>query len=96
MLPKDAEKRRKDARAKNQPRLDAHLKEMPQKVPMTPYTDGLFRKAAIEWLASTDQVRDCSTSIPYYFLIHVTAHSSVRTLFFSKHDPDCGACHERG
>ena len=80
MLPKDAEKRRKDARAKDQPRLDAHLKEMPQKVPMTPYTDGLFRKAAIEWLASTDQVRNCrlcSTLIPYYFLMHVTAHSSV-------------------
>jgi hypothetical protein len=96
MLPKDAEKRRKDACAKDQPRLDAHLKEMPQKEQINPYTDGLFRKAAIEWLASTDQVRNCSASIPYYFLMCVTAYSSIRTPFFSKYDPDRGACHERG
>lgn len=57
MLPKDAEKRRKDIQAKNQLRLDPHLREKPQKERTIPYTDELFRDAAIEWLVSTDQVR---------------------------------------
>ena len=56
MLPKDAEKRRKDIQAKNQPRLDPHLREKPQKERTIPYTDELFCDTAIEWLVSTDQV----------------------------------------
>jgi hypothetical protein len=56
MLPKDAEKRRKDALADNQSRLDPHLREKPQKEAIIPYSDERFRDAAIEWLVSTDQV----------------------------------------
>ena len=56
MLPKDAEKRHKDIQAKNQPRLNPHLWEKPQKERTIPYTDKLFCDAAIEWLMSTDQV----------------------------------------
>ena len=56
MLPKDAEKRRKDALANNQSRLDPHLREKPQKEAIIPYSDERFRDAAIEWLVSMDQV----------------------------------------
>jgi hypothetical protein len=39
-----------------QGRLDSHLQEMPRKERVIPYTDALFREAAIEWLVATDQV----------------------------------------
>ena len=67
MLPKDAEMRRKNLHAQNQPSLDLHLREMPQKEITIPYTDDLFRKAAIEWLASTDQVRNYGSCTVYIF-----------------------------
>jgi hypothetical protein len=58
MLPKDAKKRRSDAQIhETQSHLDSHLREMPQKERVVPYTDENFRDAAIEWLVSTDQVR---------------------------------------
>lgn len=56
MLPKDARKRRDAAAADKQTRLDSHLKELPLKERVIPYTDELFRNTAIEWLVSTDQV----------------------------------------
>ena len=58
MLPKDAQKRCRDAQADNQSRLDPHLREKPQKEIIIPYTDERFRDAALEWLVSTDQVYD--------------------------------------
>jgi hypothetical protein len=67
MLPKDAEKRRKDIQAKNQPRLDPHLREKPQKERTIPYTDELFCDAAIEWLVSTDQVHKANFLNLYNF-----------------------------
>ena len=39
-----------------QGRLDGHLQEIPRKEHTVPYTDALFREAAIEWLIATDQV----------------------------------------
>jgi len=56
MLPKDADKRRQDAKANNQSRLDSHLTEKPQKERVIPYTNEFFCEAAVEWLVSTDQV----------------------------------------
>jgi hypothetical protein len=56
MLPKDAKQRRKEAEADKQQRIDPHLVEIPQKERVVPYSDNLFRDAAIEWLVSTDQV----------------------------------------
>ena len=58
MLPKDAEKCRKDALANDQSRLDPHLREKPQREVIIPYSDERFRDAAIEWLVSTDQVHN--------------------------------------
>ena len=54
--PRNAEKRRNDAASDKQSRLDSHLREKPQKERVVPYSDDLFRSAAIEWLVSTDQV----------------------------------------
>ena len=56
MLPKDAEQCCKDDKAKSQASIDPHLSEMPRKEVIIPYSDNQFRKAAIEWIASTDQV----------------------------------------
>ena len=58
MLPKDAKSRRHAATMETQRRLDPHLKEMPKKEIVIPYTDELFCEVAIEWLVSTDQVSD--------------------------------------
>jgi hypothetical protein len=57
-LPK-AVKSRKDAKTaedrSKQSSLDPHLEEQ-QKEIFVPYSDSLFREAAIEWLIATDQV----------------------------------------
>ena len=62
-LPK-AIKTRKDAKAaedrSKQSSLDPHLEER-RKETFVPYSDSLFREAAIEWLVATDQVF-CSLS----------------------------------
>jgi hypothetical protein len=57
MLPRDTKRRREQAEASNQTRLDSHLKERPVREMMIPYSDQSFREAAIEWLVATDQVR---------------------------------------
>ena len=56
MLPKDAKARKEKAKADSQTNLDPHLKEVPVKKRVVPYSDKLFRQTAIEWLVSTDQV----------------------------------------
>jgi len=57
-LPK-AVKARKDAKVaedrSKQSSLDPHLEER-RKETFVPYSDSLFREAAIEWLIATDQV----------------------------------------
>lgn len=65
MLPKDAQKRRREVQAASeaQSRLDSHLREKPQKERVIPYTDDIFREAAIEWLVSTDQVRQYDSQV---------------------------------
>jgi hypothetical protein len=55
-LPGDlAAEKRKAAQAQQQ--IDAHLTERKLSERTIPYTDNNFRKAAIEWLVATDQVR---------------------------------------
>lgn len=56
MLPQDAKDRKMKADTEKQTRLDPHLQEKKKKVPIIPYTDAIFREAAIEWLVATDQV----------------------------------------
>ena len=60
MLPKDSKVRREQAQVlaqmQTQMQLDPHLREKPVQEKVMPYSDKLFRKTAIEWLVSTDQV----------------------------------------
>ena len=67
MLPKDARRRRDTATANQQTRLDPHLKELPIKEHVAPYTDERFLNAAIEWLVSTDQVSGLYPNISVQF-----------------------------
>ena len=73
MLPKDTQRRRNTAAAaaaaSEQTRLDSHLKELPPKERVVPYTDDLFCHAAMEWLVSTDQVSGLyyTSSVAYEF-----------------------------
>ena len=77
MLPKDTEKRHKEVLVNNQSRLDPHLREMPQKEAIIPYSDERFCDAAIEWLVSTDQVW---ASLSNLVLIHHMNHSLFKPL----------------
>ena len=36
--------------------LDGHLQEIPQMEQVTPYSNSIFREAAIKWHIATDQV----------------------------------------
>ncbi|KAG1758115.1 hypothetical protein EDD22DRAFT_784350, partial [Suillus occidentalis] len=57
MLPKDVKDRKNAAAIANaeQGSLDNHLREIKSTERVLPYSDKLFREAAIEWLASTNQ-----------------------------------------
>jgi hypothetical protein len=55
MLPGDV-KARKAKAEKRQQTIDAHLTEHKVAEQVVPYSDKLFKKAAIEWLVATDQV----------------------------------------
>ena len=57
MLPRDSEARLQEKQpdtAKKQTTLDSHLEEQET---IVPYSDAVFREAALEWLIATDQVR---------------------------------------
>ncbi|RDB14951.1 putative AC transposase [Hypsizygus marmoreus] len=57
-LPKDVKARKDAETAANQEKqstLDPHLRDVPPKERTIPYSDKLFREAAIEWLIATDQ-----------------------------------------
>jgi len=54
MLPGDVKARKENA---TQQSINAHLTERKLGERVVPYSDKLFKKAAIEWLVATDQVR---------------------------------------
>ncbi|KAI9442837.1 hypothetical protein F5148DRAFT_988762 [Russula earlei] len=72
MLPNNAENCCKDAETNNQSCLDPHLWEKPQNT--IPYTDELFRNAAIEWLVSTNQPIQAFEHPSFQNMIHVASH----------------------
>ncbi|KAG2746661.1 hypothetical protein P692DRAFT_20738482, partial [Suillus brevipes Sb2] len=57
MLPPDVKEQKNAAAVANarQDSLDPHLHEVQPREHVLPYSDKLFREAAIEWLASTNQ-----------------------------------------
>lgn len=60
-LPKDVQRMKAALAAEKdkqkQQHVDEAIKKMPKKERVIQYSHALFRKAAIEWLVSTDQVR---------------------------------------
>jgi hypothetical protein len=61
-----AQKNAKEAEDRSkQSSLDPHLKERPKET-FVPYSDSLFRDAAIEWLITTDQV----SLVTFLFCFH--------------------------
>jgi hypothetical protein len=59
MLPSDVKAHKeavKTANREEQGTLDPHLQEIPRAERTIPYSEKIFRDAAIEWLISTDQV----------------------------------------
>ena len=69
MLPGDVKAHKKKAERAQQA-IDSHLTECKLADWVIPYSDKLFKKAAIEWLVATDQVRQPS-SMRLHFLIFV-------------------------
>ncbi|KAI0037709.1 hypothetical protein FA95DRAFT_1506641, partial [Auriscalpium vulgare] len=54
-LPGDVKSRKEKEKKANQSRIDSHLQEKPAKERVIPYSDRLFREAAIQWLIETNQ-----------------------------------------
>ena len=52
-----AKKAAEDAHKTTQDTLDGHLRDLPPER-VIPYSDKVFREAAVEWLIVTDQVCD--------------------------------------
>lgn len=77
MLPKDTKRRKLDAAADSQARLDTHLREPQPKERIIPYSDAIFREAAIEWLIETDQV--CCFFFKILAIGHLSVHCSLLT-----------------
>ena len=60
MLPEDSTARRDAAAEKlKQLQVDDHFMVIPEEEKPTPYTDEVFKEAAIQWLIETDQVPFC-------------------------------------
>ncbi|KAH7903418.1 hypothetical protein BJ138DRAFT_1020674, partial [Hygrophoropsis aurantiaca] len=76
MLPRDAKRRKEEAAVDNQARLDAHLKPIPVKERVIPYTDKLFREASIQWLVDTDQPIAAFEHPSFKNMIDIAAHAT--------------------
>ncbi|KAJ6538697.1 hypothetical protein DFH09DRAFT_930198 [Mycena vulgaris] len=61
--------------ATSQPTLKAHLKEIPPKEVIIPYSDEAFREAAIEWLIATDQPIDALEHPKFKEMIDISARA---------------------
>jgi hypothetical protein len=80
MLPADARDCKSKAATSQLPqgRLDSHLQDIPPPERIVPYSDRLFREAAIEWLIATDQVGlFCTTMLSCAdYSVKIQAHPS--------------------
>jgi len=89
MLPKDTQRHYDTAAAAatgEQTCLDSHLKELPPKERVIPYTDDLFCHAAMEWLVSMDQVSGLYHNSSVAYMNFTTANSGVSAPSLSKND----------
>jgi hypothetical protein len=67
MLPEDSAARKLDetAAASKQGRVDQHFETIKPEDKPVPYSDAIFREAAIQWLIQTDQVYELSVFFIY-------------------------------
>lgn len=56
MIPEDASARRQEADTKEQSQVDDHFVRINPEDRPVPFSDALFKDAAIQWLIETDQV----------------------------------------
>jgi hypothetical protein len=88
MLPDDTKARKHDLQQKiHQTQVNEHFdKAKPEDKP-EPYSDELFKEAAIQWLVETDQVCTTSVLMPFFLLIlsvYYLADSSCRAPVLQK------------
>ncbi|OJA10009.1 hypothetical protein AZE42_13011, partial [Rhizopogon vesiculosus] len=76
MLPKDAKQRREQAAADQQPSISGYLKPRAPNEHVMPYTDELFREAAIKWLIETDQPIDALEHPAFKNMIDIAARTT--------------------
>ena len=97
MLPSDAKERKAAEHVTlQQTQVNDHFaKALPDDKP-PPYTDELFKEAAIEWLIQTDQVSFCFKYKIYYPNLSILAHPSLRTSLIPKYDCYSGSFNQRG
>ncbi|KAJ7923695.1 hypothetical protein B0H13DRAFT_1563166, partial [Mycena leptocephala] len=74
-LPGDRKARKAAAGPEVQPTLDPHLKNIPAKEVIIPYSHELFREAAIEWLVATDQPIDALDHPKFVEMIDIAARA---------------------
>ncbi|PCH39189.1 hypothetical protein WOLCODRAFT_55268, partial [Wolfiporia cocos MD-104 SS10] len=77
MLPRDTKWRRDQMKADSQSSLDSHLQErLPPKERVIPYSDVLFREAAVEWLVATDQPIQALEHLSFKSMIEIAARAT--------------------
>ncbi|KAG2363975.1 hypothetical protein BDR07DRAFT_1281009, partial [Suillus spraguei] len=78
MLPSDTKCHKLDAAATadTQAQLDGHLRKQEPKDCVVPYSDALFREAAIQWLIEMDQPIDAINHKGFKYMIDVAVHAT--------------------
>ncbi|TFY77607.1 hypothetical protein EWM64_g6405 [Hericium alpestre] len=74
-LPGDI-RERKARITETQTQLDPHLQNIPPTERVTPYSDKLFRKAAIEWLIATDQPLSALEHPAFIHMVNIAARAT--------------------
>ena len=93
MLPKDTKAQKKKVKVDSQTSLNLHLKEIPVKMCVIPYSDKLFQQTAIEWLVSMDQVSKTSNLFGTKLNYH-SAYRCPHSFQVLRDDWHCLACYQ--
>jgi hypothetical protein len=101
MLPEDTKQRRAAfLESLRQTNVTDHFMEAQPEERVPPYTDELFKEAAIQWLVETDQVShydlpQSSIRLVEYFIIIILAHFCLRSSSFPEDGFSYCSCHTR-
>ncbi|KAI0688702.1 hypothetical protein BC835DRAFT_1284155, partial [Cytidiella melzeri] len=77
-LPRDVKKSKEEERniREQQQTLDAHLRELPKPERVVSYSDAAYRRAAIQWIAATDQPISALEHPEYQKMIQIVARAN--------------------